>query len=85
MKIMKFNELQKEHYDNREKDYIHKGLKILPDLKTAIFAKIKGYVNGTYPEPLSGMAKKIGYYPLSMATDNEIKQINQIEKQVING
>ena len=69
--------------DKTEKDRIYKGKRILPDLKTAIFANMKGYVNGAYKEPLSGPAQKLGYYPLSMATDKEMEQINAIEKKTL--
>ena len=68
---------------NREKDYIHKGRRVLPDLGTAILANLRGYVNGSYPEPLSGAAKELGYYPLSMATEEELAKIEDIKKQVL--
>ncbi len=80
MKVFKVNNFDKK---TEEKDYIYKGNRILPDLKTAIFANIKGYINGAYPEPLTGIAKELGYYPLSLATDIEIEQINNIEKQLL--
>jgi len=76
--INNFNQEKKE-----DKDYIHKGSKILPDLRTAIFANIKGYINGSYAEPLTGIAQELGYYPLSMATEQENEQINYIEKQFL--
>ena len=81
MDIIKITNVEKE--ENREKDYVHKGVRVFPDLKTAILANLRGFMNGSYKEPLTGIAKKLGYYPLSMATDQELDQINAIEKQVL--
>ena len=82
MEIIKLSDLEEE---KTEKDHIHKGARVFPDLKTAILANLRGYMNGSYPEPLSGAARKIGYYPLSMATDKELEQIDDLEKQVLEG
>jgi hypothetical protein len=70
---------------NKAKDKIYKGKRLLPSLDEAIFAKIKGYVNGSYPSPLEGKSLDIGYYPLSEATPDEMKQIKAIKEAVIEG
>lgn len=85
MDMTTFNRLQDKTSFKGEKEYIHKGLRILPDLKTAILANLKGFVNGFYPEPLFGLAKEIGYYPLSMASEKELEQIQIIENKIIGG
>jgi hypothetical protein len=54
-----------------------KGSRLLPDLPTAILARLRGYIGGSYPSPLSGMAAEIGYYPLQSATPEEIELIQQ--------
>lgn len=68
--------------DKMDKNFIHKGKRVLPDLRTAIFANIKGYINGSYPHPLSKEIEELGYYPLSMATQEEIEEINRVESQI---
>jgi len=83
MDLLKFNNLNQNKLENKEKNYINKGKKIFPNLRTAILAILRGYMNGSYPEPLSDSAKKNGYYPLSDATDEEIEKINIIERQVL--
>ncbi len=52
-----------------------RGNRLLPDLRTAIFARLKGYVDGFYPHELTGAAAELGYYPLSEATPEELAQI----------
>lgn len=83
MEFNNFTDLNKK--DKVQKDYIYKGKRVFPDLRTAIFANLKGYMNGSYPEPLSENIQRIGYYPLSMATEEEIAKINEIEQQVLGG
>lgn len=70
---------------NKQKDKIYKGRRLLPSLDEAIFAKLKGYVNGSYPSMLKGKAEEIGYYPLSEATQEELNQIKSIKEIVIGG
>ena len=69
---------------NKEKEYINKGVRVFKNIELAILANLRGYVNGSYPEPLSGAAKELGYYPLSMATEQELEKINSIKKQILN-
>ena len=69
--------------DNKEKDYINKRIRVFKSLELAILANLKGYINGSYPEPLSGAAKELGYYPLSMAMEQELEKIGLIKKQVL--
>lgn len=61
-----------------------KGRKVLPDLPTAILARIRGYVGGSYQNPLTGEAANLGYHPLSSASPEEI-QVIQDEMQRISG
>lgn len=77
--------IPKEKTNNSAKDIIYKGIRIFKTLDEAILAKIKGYVNGSYPAPLTGKAKDIGYYPLSEATQEELNQIKVIKEAVIKG
>lgn len=51
------------------------GKLILPDLPTAVLATLRGYKMGTYPKPLEGIAKELGYHPLSSATPEELAEI----------
>lgn len=74
-----------EKINNTAKDKIYKGSRLLPNLDLAIFAKIKGYINGSYPSQLTGKAKEIGYYPLSEATSEELEQIKAIKETIIKG
>ena len=71
--------------NNSAIDKIYKGIRMFKTLDEAILAKIKGYVNGSYPSPLTGKAKDIGYYPLSEATQEELNQIKAIKETVIRG
>jgi len=59
-----------------------KGKKGLPDLRTAIFATLKGYYQGVYPSKLEGVAAELGYYPLSEATPSELEKIEEIVAEV---
>ncbi len=77
-------EISKFENNKIERDRLYKGVRVFPDLRTAIFANLKGYINGNYPQPLPDNIKDIGYYPLSMATEEDIKRINEIEKGLIN-
>jgi len=59
-----------------------KGAKLLPDLRTAIFASLRGYFQGSYPSKLEGAAENLGYYPLSEATEEELGKINKIIEEI---
>lgn len=52
-----------------------KGSRMLPDLPTAILARLRGYVAGSYPEPLTGAAAERGYHPLQSASAEEMLAI----------
>ena len=52
-----------------------KGMRVLPDLPTAILARLRGYVGGAYPSPLRGEAAELGYYPLQSASADEMAAI----------
>jgi hypothetical protein len=54
------------------------GKLILPDLPTAVLATLRGYKMGTYPKPLEGIAKELGYHPLSSATPEEMAKIRDM-------
>jgi len=54
---------------------VRRGRTVLPDLPTAILANLRGYVGGSYSEPLSGAAEILGYHPLQSATAEELEQI----------
>lgn len=54
---------------------VRRGRTVLPDLPTAILARMRGYVGGSYPEPLSGSAAVLGYHPLQSATAEELAAI----------
>jgi len=54
---------------------VRRGRTVLPDLETAILARLRGYVGGSYPEPLTGPAEVLGYHPLQSATADELEQI----------
>ena len=57
-----------------------KGSRVLPDLPTAILARMRGFVNGSYPSPLRGMAAELGYHPLQLASAEELASIrNEID------
>lgn len=79
MDITKLNNIE----NNKEKDYIHKGNKVFPSLDTAILANLRGFMNGSYPSPFEGPAKELGYYPLSMANEEEMMQIEEIKQKVL--
>lgn len=81
MNITKNNQISK----NTEKNYIHKGARIFPDLDTAILANLKGFINGSYPHSLPINITKLGYYPLSMANEEELKKINNIKTEILSG
>lgn len=55
-----------------------KGKKVLPDLRTAILASLRGYFQGSYPNKLDGIASEVGYYPLNEATFEEKEKIEEI-------
>lgn len=74
-----YNNINEKKIDT---DFIHKGNKVLPNLKTAILAKLRGYKNGSYPGPLSETARELGYYPLSDATEEEKIKIAEIESKL---
>jgi len=44
-------------------------------MPTAILARMRGYVGGSYPTPLRGMAAELGYHPLSSASEEEMAAI----------
>ena len=48
---------------------------MLPDLPTAILARMRGYVGGSYPSPLRGAARELGYHPLQEASADELAAI----------
>lgn len=52
-----------------------KGKAILPNLETAVLAQLRGYRLGSYPKPLEGIAKKLGYHPIQTATPDEMRII----------
>jgi len=54
-----------------------KGSRVLPDIRTAILARMRGYIGGFYPSPLTGEAAEMGYYPLSSATPDEMIKIEE--------
>lgn len=54
---------------------VRRGRTVLPDLPTAILARMRGYVGGSYSEPLSGAAAILGYHPLQSATADELAAI----------
>jgi len=61
-----------------------KGSRMLPDLPTAILARLRGYVAGSYPTPLTGAAAELGYHPLQSATTEELAAI-QAEMDTVVG
>ena len=82
---MKFRDnSQAEPESNRRVSGILGGLKgqrVLPDLPTAVLARLRGYVGGSYSTPLRGVAAELGYHPLSTASAEELDAIhNEIEK-----
>ena len=52
-----------------------KGSRMLPDLPTAVLARLRGYVAGSYPTPLPGVAAELGYHPLQTASAEEMAAI----------
>jgi len=54
-----------------------RGRRLLPDIRTAILARMRGYVGGFYPSPLTGDAAELGYHPLSSATPEELAKIEE--------
>ena len=54
-----------------------KGARVLPDLPTAVLARLRGHVGGSYPEPLRGIAAELGYHPLQSATEEELAAIQE--------
>lgn len=66
-----------EHDDYQGFMNQRRGRRLLPDIRTAILARMRGYIGGFYPSPLKGEASELGYYPLSDATRDELKKIEE--------
>lgn len=71
----------------REDGFLDKkrGKRLLPDIRTAILARMRGYVGGFYPSPLKGAASELGYFPLSEATPQELMDIEEEANRLLGG
>jgi len=77
--MRRFRDVQEDRREDlsRPSGFIggRKGSRVLPDVPTAILARMRGYVGGSYPTPLRGMAAELGYHPLSSASEEEMAAI----------